>query len=171
MYRVMILGNSGVGKSSVSLAFSTNSAPGQLPSTVGVDIVMKTIVIGQTRVCFQMFDPAGHEQNWIEMNNMGLWKSANAVLVMYDVTNQNSFASCVAWLDAIKSSSDASIDVFLVGNKIDRSEDRVVSVKEAKEFAKLRNLEYFETSASAQVGISELFDSLGKRLLSKPYKG
>lgn len=186
-----------MGKSSVSIAFSSNSAPGNLPPTVGVDIVMKTIEVDNTRICFQMFDPAGHvrtifmssvskicvslltsvsitihsviqEKNWIKMSNFGFLRSADVVLVMFDVSNQNSFASCSSWLDTVKTSVDPGNLIFLVGNKIDCTEQRVVSQQEAEEFARQKNIDYYETSAASQIGISELFNEIAYRLLEMP---
>lgn len=103
----------------------------------------------------------------MRMSNFGLWKSANAVVVMFDVTSQISFASCESWLQAVKASIDANAYIVLVGNKVDREEDRMVSTEDGEQFARAHDMEYFETSAATQLGIEELFHEISKVLLSK----
>lgn len=103
----------------------------------------------------------------MRMSNFGLWKSANAVVVMFDVTSRVSFASCENWLQAVKASIDANAYIVLVGNKVDREEDRMVDKEEAEKFAFTHDMEYFETSAATQHGVEELFFEIVTVLLEK----
>lgn len=102
------------------------------------------------------------------MSNFGFLRSADVVLVMFDISNQNSFSSCSSWLEMVKTSIDPGNLIFLVGNKIDCTEQRAVSQQEAEEFARQNNIDYFETSAASQIGISELFNEIAYRLLEMP---
>lgn len=102
----------------------------------------------------------------MRVSNFGLWKSANAVVIMYDVTSMVSFQNCDIWISAVRLSAPANILATVVANKIDRDAERMVSEEEGKLFAENHNLDYFETSAATHVGINKLFESVAARLLA-----
>lgn len=101
------------------------------------------------------------------MPNFGLWKSANAVVLMYDVTSRESFSHCETWLEAVKSSAQTSAVVVLVGNKIDRSDERMVEQEEAARFGSENGLPYYETSAAECTGVPQLFESITRKMLER----
>ena len=103
----------------------------------------------------------------MKMPNFGLWKSANAVVLMYDVTSRVSFTHCESWLEAVNSSAQTSAVVVLVGNKIDRSDERMVEQEEAAKFGADNGLPYYETSAAECTGVDQLFESLTKKMLER----
>lgn len=83
---------------------------------------------------------------------------------MFDVTANISFANIQIWLNSVKETLKPTVPLVLVGNKIDREEERSVSRQEAEDFARANSLAYFETSAATSVGIEELFDTIGNLL-------
>jgi len=103
----------------------------------------------------------------MRMSNFGLWKSANAVAVMFDVTSRPSFTSCDSWLQTVNLSVYSTALIVLVGNKIDREDERMVDKEEAEKFAKRHDMEYYETSAATQIGVEQLFHAIAQALLEK----
>lgn len=101
----------------------------------------------------------------MRMSNFGLWKSANAVVLMYDVTSRTSFSHCESWLESVKVSAQTNAVIVLVGNKIDRADERAVEQEEAAKFGADNDLAYYETSAAECTGVAPLFESLARKML------
>jgi Ras-related protein Rab-13 len=99
------------------------------------------------------------------MSNFGLWKSASAVVVMFDIANRLSFENVEIWLDSIRKGLSSSVPIVLVGNKIDRVEERMVDTEEAENYAASLGVRYYETSAATTIGVEHLFSTLGRILL------
>lgn len=101
----------------------------------------------------------------MRMSNFGLWKSANAVVLMYDVTSRTSFSHCESWLESVKASAQTNAVIVLVGNKIDRADERMVEQEEAAKFGSDNDLAYYETSAAECTGVGLLFESLARKMM------
>ncbi|XP_077979426.1 intraflagellar transport protein 27 homolog [Glandiceps talaboti] len=147
--KVIIVGESGVGKSAVTQVFHSDGAhfPKSYSMTVGVELCVKSINIPETNdsVELYLYDSAGKEiySDYVQK----FWEHPSVVMVVFDVTNETSFKSCQKWLERVKTKTNQELPGVLVGNKTDLGARRAVDPGAAREFALQNNLEYFECSA------------------------
>lgn len=132
--------------------------------TLGVDFLTKNLELKDRKIKLQLWDTGGQE---FVMSLLPFYFSgaAGGVLV-YDITNRNSFNSLDYWLKQIRQNA-GDIPVTLAGNKIDIADQRKVSTEEAKKFAKDKNLIYLETSAKTGVSVPDLFEGIVEVIMEK----
>ena len=160
LFRVIIVGDTGVGKSCLLLRFSENTFNEQHNVTIGVEFGSKSIEIGNTAVKLQIWDTAGQES--FRSITRSFYRRADGVLLVYDATARHTFENCKYWLDEIKQNSATDVVIYLVANQIDLvspgGENREVSTEEGQEFAKKNNLSGFkETSARSGINVNQAF--------------
>ena len=157
LFKVIIVGAGKVGKTSLTIRFAEDRFRESYLPTLGVDFLTKNISAKGKNIKLQLWDTGGQE---FVMSLLPFYFSgaAGGVLV-YDITNRNSFNSLDYWLKQIRQNA-GDIPVTLAGNKIDIADQRKVSSEEAKKFAKEKNLIYLETSAKTGVSVPDLFDGL-----------
>ena len=112
----------------------------------------------------QIWDTAGHER--FRSITYSYYRGANAIIIVFDITDKKSFLSITEWLKQIEKHAKENVFKFLVGNKSDLAEERKVTFEEAKEYADKHDLPYIETSAKEGININELFESSIKSFLS-----
>jgi small GTP-binding protein len=164
--KILTLGDSLVGKSSIVLRFSDNKFNETFLSTIGVDSKRKILKIKGEKVKVSIWDTAGQEkyQNIVKQ----YYNGANGVLLIYDISNKKSFERIDFWYKDLKKSVNSDeIVVFLVGNKIDLNDKRVVDKEEAEKYSQENNMAYFEVSAKTGEGIKELFDEASEKIMDK----
>ena len=127
LFKIKLLGDSGVGKSSTLLRFCEGTFPENFISTIGCDFKMRQI----DNIKFQLWDTAGQER----FRQSGYERGEDAFIVMFDVTKAESFSNVQKWLQEIDRIGGGKSLIFLVGNKIDLEDRRPVSTEDAKEFA------------------------------------
>jgi small GTP-binding protein len=156
-FRVVAIGDSSVGKTSIINRFLRDTFEPEEPETIGVLYDSFVQEVNGTSVEIQLWDTAGQEQ----YRSLGpiYFRSAAAAIVVFDLTNDESFRSIGGWVNSFRNAcSDTSI-VIVVGNKSDRIE-RIVQAEEAKAWAKEHDASYVETSAKTGQGVKVLFDEL-----------
>eukprot|EP01137_Pigoraptor_chileana_P012625 Opistho-2@4409 len=163
--KVVLVGDATVGKTSLTQVFQGDSSqfPKTYSMTAGVDLIVKTVGIPETKDSVELFifDTAGHEVYSDVVSRY--WAEAAEVMIVYDMTNKTSFDNASKWYDRVrKTRPDGGINGILVGNKKDLDEVRVVKEKTAKEFAKSKDLRYFETSALSQTEVDAPFIELAE---------
>lgn len=160
LFRVIIVGDTGVGKSCLLLRFSENSFNEQHNVTIGVEFGSKSIDIGNTAIKLQIWDTAGQES--FRSITRSFYRRADGVLLVYDATARHTFENCKFWLDEIRQNSASDVVIYLVANQIDLvsngNENREVTLEEGQDFAKKNNLGGFkETSARSGINVHEAF--------------
>jgi len=145
MCKLLLLGNSTVGKSALMMRFSDDSFKASFISTVGIDFKMKTIVIDGKRVKIQIWDTAGQER--FRTITKTYYRGAHGYILVYDITNQESFDNMKYWLGEIKKNGNEGVPKIIVGNKCDLEEQRIVSTEEGSKFAQEKQIPFIETSA------------------------
>ena len=157
LFKVIIVGAGKVGKTSLTIRFAEDRFRESYLPTLGVDFLTKNINAKGKNIKLQLWDTGGQE---FVMSLLPFYFSgaAGGVLV-YDITNRNSFNSLDYWLKQIRQNA-GDIPVTLAGNKIDIEDQRKVSIEEAKAFAKDKKLLYLETSAKTGVSVPDLFEGL-----------
>ncbi|CAG9804313.1 ras-related protein Rab-35 [Chironomus tepperi] len=162
LFKLLIIGDSGVGKSSLLIRFSDNTFSGSYITTIGVDFKIRTVVIGGERVKLQIWDTAGQERFRTITNTY--YRGTHGVIVVYDVTNGESFANVKRWLQEIDSNCEV-VNKVLVGNKNDDPQRKVVLTEDAQRFANQMGIQLFETSAKDNLNVEEMFLAITEKVL------
>ncbi|XP_076340789.1 ras-related protein Rab-35-like isoform X1 [Tachypleus tridentatus] len=162
LFKLLIIGDSGVGKSSLLLRFADNTFSGNYITTIGVDFKIRTIEVDGERVKLQIWDTAGQER--FRTITSTYYRGTHGVIVVYDVTNGESFANVKRWLHEIDQNCDV-VNRILVGNKNDDPERKVVLTEDAQRFADQMEIQLFETSAKENVNVEEMFSAITKMVL------
>lgn len=163
--KIGLVGEAYVGKTSSLLRYVDNEfEDDEDKSTVGVDYRMKNVTLRGKDVKLQIVDTAGQER--FRTITASFYRGASGVIIMYDVTNRKSFERCADWLSEVRLYTREGTVVLLVGNKMDRSEERKVQTEEAAAWAqKEKILGFFETSAKDGTNIEECFTKLASAVV------
>jgi Ras-related protein Rab-5C len=163
-FKVVLLGESGVGKSSLVLRLVKDEWLSSQHSTVGASFFRHSVPVNGQSVNFDIWDTAGQER-YKSLASM-YYRGAAAALVVYDITNMDSFERARYWIQQLIANSPETI-VVLVGNKVDREADRMVPKDEAKRLAGESGLTPYEASAKEGTKVAEIFKDIATRLVEK----
>ena len=163
LFKILLLGDSAVGKSCLLLRYCENSFQESHLTTIGLDFRLKTVNLEDKRkIKVQIWDTAGEDRFRAITRNY--YRGANGIILMYDVTDQKSFEHIRDWVEKIKEDAVEEIIIYLVGNKIDLVNKRIITNEEGKKLAAEYNIKYYETSAKNSIGVEEVFLSLIKEM-------
>ena len=169
--KVVLIGESGVGKSCIISRYTKDSFSASMPSTTGACYNSKVVSFGNDKeINFEIWDTAGQEQ-YRSLAKV-FYKSANVCILVYDITRRDSYNELKEyWIDEIKQNTDDNIILVLIGNKSDLYEFEEVNKKEGMGFAEKIGAIFKLTSAKNNVGIEELFQTIGKKILGSSGEG
>ncbi|XP_041350488.1 ras-related protein Rab-35-like [Gigantopelta aegis] len=162
LFKLLIIGDSGVGKSSLLLRFADNTFSGTYITTIGVDFKIRTVDVGGEKVKLQIWDTAGQER--FRTITSTYYRGTHGVIVVYDVSSGESFANVKRWLHEIDQNCDV-VNRILVGNKDDDADRKVVLTQDAERFADQMGIQLFETSAKENKNVEEMFLAITKLVL------
>lgn len=165
IFKILIIGDSGVGKSNLFLRFTKNNYSENLKSTVGADFYSKILTVDQISIKAQIWDTAGQERYRSITNSY--YQGSKGVLIIFDLANIDSFNNINRWVNEYKMNSDSNSIMVLVGNKCDLIDQRVISKEMAETKAKQLSLAYFETSAKDNINVDLAFISLLEEITHK----
>jgi len=162
-YKLVLLGDAGVGKTALAVQFVKGQFNEFTESTIGASFLNQTVTLpDDTLVKFQIWDTAGQER-FHSLAPM-YYRGAQAAIIVYDITNRNSFAKANDWVRELQQQGDPNVVVAYVGNKCDLETNRKVSREEAQQYCEENGLFFMETSAKTATGVSELFMKIAKQL-------
>lgn len=164
-FKVVLLGDSTVGKSCLLLRFVNNTVALSHFSTIGVDVRNKTINTEFGEATLQIWDTAGQER--FRGLSPSYLRNAEAVLLLYDITSSESFEHVSGWMETINKYTPSNLATILVGNKSDCEKERVISYEEGQALAEKFNILFKETSAMKGTGVNEVFTSLTCEIFKK----
>lgn len=159
LYKIVLLGDSGVGKSNILLQhirgqFLVDSKP-----TIGVEFMSKVVQVDNNElVKTQIWDTAGQER--YQMIAGSYYRRAEGAVIVYDVTNEKTFEHVPKWMKAVEENAPEGCVFVLMGNKRDREDKREVSYRDGFEFAQANGIQFCETSAKDSTNISQAFQQL-----------
>ncbi|XP_046575278.1 ras-related protein Rab-43-like [Haliotis rubra] len=163
LFKIVLIGDAGVGKTCVVQRFKSGTYTEKHGSTIGVDFTMKTLNIDGKLVKLQIWDTAGQER--FRTITQSYYRSANGVIIAYDITKRSTFDNIPRWLEDVKRYAGTSIVQLMIGNKKDLESLREVSGEEAKNYAhNCGMLDSLETSAKDNTNIDEAFMQMAKEL-------
>ena len=163
LFKLLLIGNSSVGKSSLLFRFVENVWDDNFVPTIGVDFKLKTLEINGKKVKLQIWDTAGQER--FKNITSSYYRGGNGVLVVYDITDRESFENLTSWLIEIEKNANKNVYKLLIGNKCDLEEKRKISVQEGKEFAESNGMKFIETSAKDNTKVQEAFELLTTEII------
>eukprot|EP01088_Endostelium_zonatum_P020036 TRINITY_DN71_c0_g1_i1.p2 TRINITY_DN71_c0_g1~~TRINITY_DN71_c0_g1_i1.p2 ORF type:complete len:210 (-),score=48.33 TRINITY_DN71_c0_g1_i1:706-1335(-) len=162
--KLLIIGDSGVGKSSILLRFTDDEFDDEQACTIGVDFKTKVMNVDGKAINLTIWDTAGQEK--FNALTSSYYRGTQGIILVYDVTRKNTFEHLTHWLNEIDlyCNSNPAV-ILLVGNKVDISNIREVSKEEGFEYARSKAMLYIECSAKAQIGIQQAFEELVTKVL------
>ena len=163
LFKVLLVGNTSVGKSSLFLRFVDKIWNDAFVPTIGVDFKIKTLNINNKNIKLQIWDTAGQERFRTIISSY--YRGAHGILLIFDLTETESFESLKNWLIEIEKNTNKNVIKLLIGNKCDLDEKRVISFDKGKDFAEQYNMKYIETSAKTDLNVTEAFGLIGKELM------
>jgi small GTP-binding protein len=158
LLKLILVGDSGVGKTNLLSQFARNRFNPESKTTIGVEFATKTLNVDGKVVKAQIWDTAGQER--YRAITSSYYKGAVGALILYDITSSVSFASVPRWLEELRNLAEPSILIMLVGNKLDRVEARSVATEEGKNFADRESLLFLETSAKESTNVEQAFSQV-----------
>lgn len=169
IFKIILIGDSGVGKTSLMTRFTDKCYEESSLTTIGVDFKIKTIDIDGAKVKLQIWDTAGQEKFRAIVSNY--YRGAQGILLVFDMLNRKSFTSLSDWLGELeKKGALNTADIMILGNKIDSKEQIDVFDEEIQSFLSRNNIPescFIKVSAKDDVGVEESFMKMAKRLVEK----
>jgi len=162
--KIVLLGHTGVGKTSVALRYVQDVFSDRSSPTIGASFLAKRIVLDDAKIKLQIWDTAGQER-FRSLAPM-YYRGACAAILVYEINAYESFEKIQDWVNELKTNVREEIVLAIVGNKVDLEHQRTVSVEEAKQYAKEIGALFTETSAKSGAGIETLFANIAAQLTS-----
>ncbi|KAL5167268.1 Ras-related protein RABD2a [Glycine soja] len=170
LFKLLLIGDSGVGKSCLLLRFADDSYIESYISTIGVDFKIRTVEQDGKTIKLQIWDTAGQER--FRTITSSYYRGAHGIIIVYDVTDEESFNNVKQWLSEIDRYASDNVNKLLVGNKCDLEANRAVSYETAKAFADEIGIPFMETSAKDATNVEQAFmamaASIKDRMASQP---
>lgn len=163
--KLLLIGDSAVGKSSLLLRFAEDSFNASFISTIGVDFKTRNVDLDGDTVKLSIWDTAGQER--FRTITAAYYRGANGIVLVYDITSEASFNSIRSWIRNIEEHASDSVCKVLVGNKADMEDKRAVPTAKGQALAREFNIKFFETSAKADMNVEEAFLSIAREAKRK----
>jgi len=158
LFKVVLIGDSGVGKSNLLSRFTRNEFNLDSKSTIGVEFATRSIQVDSKTIKAQIWDTAGQER--YRAITSAYYRGAVGALLVYDISKHQTYDNVTRWLKELRDHADANIVIMLVGNKSDLRHLRAVPTEEAKQFASENNLSFIETSALDASNVELAFQNI-----------
>ena len=167
--KLLVVGDSSVGKTNFITMFIENKFNQTYMTTSGMDLKTSSIVVKNKKIRVQLWDTAGQEKYRAITKNLFL--KVQGALVVYDITNDNSFTNLKTWVKSIKEECGKSMQMIIVGNKCDLDDQRVIEKEKALEYAEEEKVEYIETSSKTGENVQKAISQLCEKVLENNEMG
>jgi len=165
LFKLLLIGDSGVGKTCLLFRFADNTFNSTFISTIGIDFKIQTLEIDGKRIKLQVWDTAGQER--FRTITTAYYRGAMGILLVYDVTSKKSFDNITNWLRNIEEHASEGVEKLLVGNKSDLEEKRAISEEEGQLLAVQHSIDFIEASALSGENVREAFMRMARRVKIK----
>ncbi|XP_031112880.1 ras-related protein Rab11C-like [Ipomoea triloba] len=158
LFKIVLIGDSGVGKSNILSRFTRNEFCLESKSTIGVEFATRTLQVEGKTVKAQIWDTAGQER--YRAITSAYYRGAVGALLVYDITKKQTFENVLRWLRELRDHADSNIVIMMVGNKSDLNHLRAVSEQDGQALAEKEGLSFLETSALEAVNVEKAFQTI-----------
>jgi Ras-related protein Rab-1A len=165
LFKLLLIGDSGVGKSCLLLRFADDTYTESYISTIGVDFKIRTVELDGKTIKLQIWDTAGQER--FRTITSSYYRGAHGIIIVYDITDVESFNNVRQWLFEIDRFASENVNKLLVGNKSDLVNKRVVTTETSKEFANSLDIPFLETSAKNATNVEEAFLTMAAQIKTR----
>jgi small GTP-binding protein len=165
LYKIIIVGDTCVGKSNILSRYIKNVFREDSKSTVGVELGNKLLKVKGTNTKLQIWDTAGQER--YRSITSSYYKGSHGCFIVYDITNEQSFENVEKWFEQVQKEGSKDVSIILVGNKCDLENERKVPKEKGEEKAKLLNIPFFETSALSNIKIEDIFTVIAENIYER----
>ena len=165
LYKIIIIGDTGVGKSNILSRYLKDEFREDSKSTVGVELGTKFIKIKDMGAKLQIWDTAGQER--YKSITSSYYKGSHGCFIVYDITNEKTFENVDNWFKQAQKEASKEVSIILVGNKCDLENERKISKEKGEEKAKTLNCPFFETSALSKIKIEDIFTEMINNIFEK----
>lgn len=169
LFKIILIGDSGVGKTSLMKRYTDHVFTKSGSSTIGVDFKIKTVTLNSKKIKLQIWDTAGQERFRAIVAHY--YRGAHGIFLVFDVTNKDSFEHLKDWMSELeKRDVSKSTEIIILGNKIDNKESIAVNNEEVIEFLNSQGIpkeNFFEVSALDDINVEECFMNITKKLVEK----
>jgi len=165
LFKLLLIGDSGVGKTCILFRFSDDAFNTTFISTIGIDFKIKTIEMNGKKIKLQIWDTAGQER--FHTITTSYYRGAMGIMLVYDITNAKSFDNIAKWLRNIQEHANEDVEKMILANKCDMEEKRVISKERGEAIARENGIRFLETSAKTNINIERAFTELSENILSK----
>ncbi|KIO23452.1 hypothetical protein M407DRAFT_244759 [Tulasnella calospora MUT 4182] len=166
--KLLLIGNSSVGKSSLLLRFADETflTEDESSATIGVDFRVSKMEVGGRRVKLSIWDTAGQER--FRTITSSYYRGAQGIILVYDVSNRESFEALPKWFTELETYVSPNVVKVLVGNKVDKEFSRAVSEDEGRKFAERMDTLFVEASAKSNIGVQDAFKEVVNKIIDTP---
>ncbi len=165
LFKLLLIGDSGVGKTCILFRFSDDAFNNTFISTIGIDFKIKTIELRGKKIKLQIWDTAGQER--FHTITTSYYRGAMGIMLVYDITNPKSFDNIAKWLRNIQEHANEDVEKMILGNKCDMEDKRVISKERGETIARENGVRFLETSAKTNINIERAFMELSESILVK----
>jgi len=165
LFKLLLIGDSGVGKTCFLFRFAEDSFNNSFISTIGIDFKIRTIELDGKKIKLQIWDTAGQER--FRTITTAYYRGAMGILLVYDITNEKSFDNIKNWIRNIEEHASADVEKMVLGNKCDMNDRRQVSKERGAQLAIEYGIKFMETSAKANINVEDAFFTLARDIKAK----
>jgi small GTP-binding protein len=165
MFKVVLVGDSSVGKTNIMSKYLKNEFHEDSKATVGVEFGSKQFTVDGHQIKAQIWDTAGQER--YKAITSAYYKGAKGAFVVYDITRKQSFDSVDRWINDIKAAADKNLTIIIIGNKCDLEDQRQVNKEQGEEKAKSNEVAFMETSAFSGENLDKAFEKMVNEVFKK----
>lgn len=165
LFKLLLIGDSGVGKTCLLFRFSDDAFNTTFISTIGIDFKIKTIELGGKRIKLQIWDTAGQER--FHTITTSYYRGAMGIMLVYDITSAKTFDNITKWLRNIDEHANEDVEKMILGNKCDMADKRQVPRQKGEEIAHQHSVPFLETSAKSNINVEKAFLDLTQAILNK----
>lgn len=165
LFKLLLIGDSGVGKTCVLFRFSDDAFNSTFISTIGIDFKIRTIELEDKKIKLQIWDTAGQER--FRTITTAYYRGAMGILLVYDITTEKTFDNIKTWIKNIERHASEDVEKMILGNKCDLEDKRVISTEQGQKLAAEYGVSFMETSAKANINVEEAFLKIARDIKRK----